>query len=156
MSRRQTKAAKILAAEPLVSLDFQGDLTRCNICGDPSGELGVWRAHDENDRPIESQGALAFIGKDHPECLRRLDQHPRLYAEETGKPGHLPRLCGDCRHRSGFDCSHAKLKKNGGSGLYITLSGAGIALRRAGVMCMKGGRVGPNHAEACEGKESRT
>jgi len=90
------------------------------ICGEPAKLLGVWREHDERDLPIEGDKALVFIGKDHLHCLKRMDEHPRLYGEESGRPGLFPQLCGPCRFRRGDACTHPDLRANVGCGLYVT------------------------------------
>ncbi len=93
----------------------------CNLCGDAGDEpLTLWRECDERDRPIAGNDALVFIG---PKCIKRMEDHPRLYVEEAGLPGYFPALCGPCKLRDGFGCKHEKLKANGGPGLSVSLSG---------------------------------
>jgi hypothetical protein len=107
--------AAVRAAVPLSeTLSF---LTYSCICGRPAEELGLWREHDEHDLPTES---FVFIGNDHAACLKLMKDHPRLYAEEMGKPGMFP-ICGPCRHRRAHACRHPKLKANGGPGVLVQL-----------------------------------
>lgn len=130
--------AAIRAAEPLSKAwtrGYEPNAGHCNLCRMPSADLTVWREHDERDKPIAGCVALVFIGRDHAECLRRMNEHPRLYAEETGRPGHFPRLCGGCPWRRGWDCTHPKLKANGGPGLNVRLAG----LAPGAIICTRGG-----------------
>lgn len=128
MKRKPTTAA-IRGAAPL-SLR-KGELvtrlvhpvTACNLCGNPSAQLGLWRECDIDDRPIQSPTALVFIGQDHPACLREMEEHPRLYVEVQGMPGHFPLLCGPCRLRDGWSCRHEDLRSNGGKGLKVQIGG---------------------------------
>ncbi len=147
---KKPNASAIQKSEPLTPIEFHGDPTRCNVCGAPSPELGIWRAHDERDQPIRSTGALIFLGNDHAACKKRLDDHPRLYAEEMGLPGHFPRLCGGCSFRAGLGCTHPKLKKNGGPGLNVQLSGmfGNVIICRRGHGCERPLKT----ALSCEGQ----
>lgn len=153
MTTKSPGAAAVRAAVPLSAGRPGEPLACCGVCGRASDSLGVWREHDEWDRPIDGRAALVFIGRDHPDCLKRMEKHPRLYAEEGGLPGAFPALCGDCPfRRPGLNCGHADLKENGGPGLNVTLSGIGIGVA---FVCIRG-RSGPirpvHHAVACAGK----
>jgi len=101
-------------------------LSACNLCGLPPGdqaEMQVFREHDEADRPIRGDAALVFVARDHGRCRRAVSAHPRLYARETGQPGHFPQLCWSCAKRDGFACRDPRLKANGGGGLVVQLAG---------------------------------
>lgn len=122
----------------------------CALCGRSSSKLGAWREHDERDRPLDGPLAVVFIGDDHPDCMKRMQEHPRLYAEETGDPGMFPRLCGDCPHRVGLACDHPDLKKNGGEGLRVELDQGWAAHT---IICGAHGRLRVvHHAVGCAGK----
>lgn len=152
--KKKPSFAAIAAAVPFSKASTRptDPITACNICGQASDELSIWREHDERDAPILRSENMIFIGKDHSECLRAMEAHPRLYAEEMGWPGHLPRLCGPCTFRQGFTCSHPDLKANGGKGLLITLHDP---LRAAGVICVKGLRARyVRHALECPGRKT--
>lgn len=112
---------------------------RCQVCGQPADTLQAWREHDERDRPLLGLTAVVLlgIGRDHTECRHELDAHPRLYAEETGQPGHFPLLCGPCDRRQGRTCTHPSTKANGGPGLLVQLSDP----LRGAIVCNAGGRV---------------
>lgn len=151
-------AAAIRSAESLTqeAKRFTNERTSiCEVCGvavDPADlPLTVWREHDERDRPIAGTGAIVFLGqgREHAACRKKLDDHPRLYSEESGAPGHFPALCGPCVHRDGLACRHPDLYANGGTGLRITLT------RLAAVICTRGaGCHSPiQQAVACEGRE---
>ncbi len=148
--------AAVRASAPLSILPLSADrLARCNVCGKPATIFGVWRAFDEFDRaPMPGTRALVFLGDDdeHKECRAKLDAHPRLFKEEIGQPGHFPRLCGPCVHRSGFHCTHPDLKATGGEGLKVELGGL------SGVRCFGRGRGGCQtilqRALSCAGRET--
>ncbi|TAL29066.1 MAG: hypothetical protein EPN98_21735 [Phenylobacterium sp.] len=151
MKKKKPGPAEIAAATPLTkALQRPADpMTACNVCGLDSAELRAWREHDERDQPIEGIGALVFIGGDHPDCIKVMEIHPRLYAEVRGMPGYFPALCGPCVSRSGLACSHPDLKANGGAGLYVTLSG----FAAGAILCGRGGcRTMPTRATACVGQ----
>lgn len=100
--------------------NLRGNITRCNVCGEESwGDLLLWRACDEFDRPIPGYGAIVFIDYGHPRCEQAMQGHPRLFEQETGTPGSFPSLCRDCVYREGLECEHPNLKSNGGSGLEV-------------------------------------
>lgn len=145
----------IRSAPPLVPPERRGPdaILACGVCGitvDPSDlPSAVYREHDEHDQPITGPEALVFVGPlaTHAECHRRLDAHPRLYAEASGDPGTFPALCGPCAHRRGRACSHPDLRANGGAGLRVHLSGL------AAIICGRGGcRVPIAHAIGCDGR----
>jgi hypothetical protein len=148
---KKPTATAILAAPPLSAHVFLDKLSVCNVCAKPSEKLGAHRAHDERDRPIAGHRALVFIGDDHAECLKRMEDHPRLFDRVNGNPGHFPRLCGPCVHRKGMACTHKDLKANGGPGLLIKLAGmnAIICSRGAGCRSMIG------DALECAGRETK-
>lgn len=151
--KRKPPASVIQSRMALSAARLADPLSACNICGEPSDSLAVWREHDEHDRPIDGTDYLVYIGKDHKKCLKRMDDHPRLYAEVRGEPGSFPRLCGPCRYRDGLACRHPKLKANGGDGLLVNLADP----LRGAIVCMGGGRraVVVHHALKCEGREER-
>lgn len=145
--------AVIRNATPLTLLATRAPdpIMSCNICGHEAAELGAWREHDARDKPLIGTESLVFIGNDHPACIKAMEAHPRLYAEEMGWPGHLPRLCGPCTFRQGMACSHPDLRSNGGKGLLITMHDP---LRAAGVIIC--GRNRPRyvrHALECPGRK---
>lgn len=142
---------QVLAVAPLSEVPERGDdpIRQCNVCGLSSDSLAAWREHDERDLPLDGARFLVFIGKDHPACIKAMDKHPRLYAEVRGEPGTFPRLCGDCSLRRGLECSHPKLRANGGDGLLVNLDDP----LHGAIICGRGGRITPvNHALTCEGK----
>jgi len=158
---KKPNVAAIRAATPLTALPTRGDdpISCCNVCGQAADPvlLQVWREHDEHDRPIGGDDALVFLmgGREHDRCRKILDEHPRLYAEEGGRPGSFPAICGACPFRSGTACTHPKLKTNGGPGLLVTLDRGAFA---NAIICMGGGRrYRPIHrAIKCEGREEET
>lgn len=112
--------AEIKAADPLYRRDVADPIYCCNVCGQPSAELDAYQAHDGYDNPLPTPSSVGFIGHDHPTCLRKMQEHPRLYAHVTGSPGYFGRLCGPCRHRDGYRCTNPQAKMNGGPGLIAT------------------------------------
>ena len=152
---KKPSATTIRNTTPLTALETRAPdpILSCNICGHESAELGAWREHNELDMKLIGAESLVFIGRDHPDCLRQMEAHPRLYAEEMGWPGHLPRLCGPCAFRKGLVCMHPDLRANGGAGLKISMQDP---LGAAGVMfaCGRGGRRlnYVKHAVTCEGR----
>ena len=155
---KKPSAAAIRAALPLSKLPTRGadPVLVCTVCGaavDPSDlPSTVWREHDERDLPIAGNGALVFLGpgKAHARCRKALDDHPRLYAEETGQPGAFPALCGGCAHRSGDACRHPDAKANGGPGLVVRLGTPFAGL----IICSRGGGCHAPVANAvqCDGR----
>jgi hypothetical protein len=155
MRNAAAKAAARIRSSPKLSIvPLTGDRMRvCNVCGKETTELGVWRAHDEYDRPIRGSEALVFlgVGEEHKACHAKLDAHPRLFAEVAGLPGHFGLLCGPCVHRKDLRCTNPASKSNGGPGLLIE------ADPMSGIVCM--GRVrGGCHAilqrvRTCAGRE---
>lgn len=91
---------------------------QCQNCGGPA-DLGVWREHDEDDKPGPIVVVLCL------ECSDRLIvPHPRLYGELDRNepwPGVMT-LCINCAHRAGVTCPRAKV--NGGPGMMITAPNA--------------------------------
>ncbi len=144
----------IAQSPPLSVVPLTADrLAVCNVCGRPSEQLGAWRAHDERDVPIAGDRALVFVGVDHPACRKHLDEHPRLFGEEMGEPGHLPLLCGPCTHRAGLACQHPDLKSNGGPGLLIDLHDP----LHGAIICGAQGRIRlVRRALKCAGQERAT
>lgn len=141
----------IRSAAPLSASPFRAPdpMERCNICGEPAREYRAWRECDDRDRPVAGAGALIFIGADHAACQKKLDAHPRLYAEERGNPGHFPRLCSRCSYRDHLGCRHPKLKANGGEGLLVHLD------QMAMIVCLKtahGSGRPLSQALTCEGQ----
>ena len=128
-------AAKIRSEAPLTETPFRGSdpLACCNLCGVPAREYQAWREHDERDQPIPGDAALVFLGTGpaHIGCRTALENHPRLYAEERGNPGHFPRLCSRCAFRDWLACTHPDLKANGGAGLSVGLDSMAM------VVCVK-------------------
>lgn len=154
---KKPSASTIRNAEPLTARAARvgtaigpDRMLACNVCALPSEELTVWREHDERDQPIEGNGALVFIARDHAACIKAMENHPRLYAEETGLPGNFPKLCGGCTYRVALECTHPKLKKNGGPGLNVQLSNAfgNVIICSRGHGCHRPLR----HAMSCEGQ----
>lgn len=154
---KKPTAAAIRSAVPLTTI-ARGlgvdPLFVCGVCGltvDPADlPLTVWREHDERDKPIAGTGAIVFLGAGtaHAACKKRLDDHPRLYAEEAGAPGHFPGLCESCTNRRGLACSHPDLKANGGEGLRVSLNAF------AAIVCVRGGGCHKPiaHAVRCAGR----
>lgn len=115
---------------PRLSQTLRGprDLQHCQACGtrgqlpgaEPPAllavELQVWREHDDQDKPEPL--FLVLCG----DCAgRRIEKHPRLYAEvdfRSPEPGVMP-VCVLCRHREGFRCANPIAKANGGPGLRL-------------------------------------
>lgn len=147
-SRHAIAAAVPLTLHPKRPAD---PITACNLCGAPSDSLSVWREYDVRDRPILGLGALVFMDRSHEACARDLDEHPRLYVEEMGAPGHFPLLCGPCTFRYRFECSHPKLRANGGAGLRVELHGLPVIVCRRPGGCSVPLRV----ACTCEGMTPR-
>lgn len=146
-SRKKKPVPSQIRAAPPLSETLSRQAFVC-ICGRPAERLRVWREHDDRDRPIEGDAALIFIGNDHEECIRRMEDHPRLYAEETGRPGLFPSLCGPCTYRAADRCTHPDLKANGGKGLLVTINGG---LPKNVIVCPPPQIV--RRAEACKGRE---
>ena len=155
---KKPTAATIRAHVPLTVIarrDGADPISCCGVCGvavDPSDlPLTVWRECGENDKPIAGHVALLFVGPGsaHAACRKRVDDHPRLYVEESGQPGHFPELCGPCIFRNGLSCGHAGLKANGGDGLAITLD------RMTAIICTRGAgcHTPVQHATKCRGRK---
>jgi hypothetical protein len=127
------------------------DVFSCVGCGAATG-LTAWRECDEHDREVE--GAVVFLCPGAA-CRRRLNEHPRLYKQVTGGPGHFPGLCGGCGWRDGMlGCLHPDLKANGGGGLRVEMSDPW-----RGAICVRTSRgQAPRVLEAvrCEGREERS
>ncbi len=146
---KKPNASAIRSAPPLSSKPWHDPLIQCNVCGAEADSLTAWRTHDERDQPLEGVDALVFIGRDHPGCIKVMENHPRLFAEERGEPGHFVKLCGGCRNRVGLDCVHPKLKSNGGPGLLVQISDP----LRGVIVCTGRGRMNVvKHAFACDGQ----
>lgn len=142
----------IRASGPLSILHLSADrLAVCNVCGNPSGALVAYRAHDERDKPIEGTRALVFLGEDHPECLAKLQKHPRLFDTDMGAPGYWPALCAACTWRSGVACTNPLAKANGGAGVRVEISSMGV-------VCFGRGRGGCRRMQnvvSCAGRVVR-
>ncbi len=146
---KKPSAAVIVASAPLSTKPWHDPLIQCNVCGAETDSLTAWCTHDERDQPIEGNEALVFIGRDHPGCIKIMENHPRLFTEERGEPGHFPKLCGGCRNRVGLECVHPKLKSRGGPGLLVQISDP----LRGAIVCGSRGRINVvKHAFACEGQ----
>jgi hypothetical protein len=150
---KKPSPSAIRAQLPLTARQQLDDLmSACNVCGRPSARLEAWREHDEHDHPRPELGAIVFLGADHRECHRILEEHPRLYAEIVGRPGHFPLLCGPCDHRRGLMCGHPRSTLNGGPGLGVRQA---VAPGFAGVVCIRvrGGNMRPlRPAFECAGR----
>lgn len=154
---KKPTATSIAAAVPLSKGPARpaDPITACNVCGQPSDSLYVWREHDELDQPLTGHEALVFVGNDHKACIKTMEAHPRLYAERRGDPGHFPLLCGPCTFRSGFGCTHPDLRANGGPGLSVQLSN----MFKGAIFCggRRGGGLGRipivNRAMSCAGQK---
>jgi hypothetical protein len=110
-------------------------LAHCHVCGGSERlhSLLLWREHDARDKPIPGTGGLVVVC-DSKACEKVIEDHPRLYVQDRlGAPGHFPELCGDCRYRKGWDCTHPDLKANGGQGLSVQLGGGMHA-----IICRRG------------------
>ena len=149
------KRETIRRALPLSDLSARGELEPilvCNICGERSAELGLWRECDEDDQPIARDDVLVYIGGDHPRCHKFMQDHPRLYIEERGGPGFFPRLCGPCIYRRGASCAHVDLKANGGAGLNVSFDNGHFA---NAILCTRGSRTAiVHHAVECTGRQT--
>lgn len=53
----------------------------CNLCGQPTKALHLYRECDECDRPLAGERALLFVAADHDDCMTLLNDHPRLPGE---------------------------------------------------------------------------
>ena len=92
----------------------------CQSCGEMNRALLLWREHDDKDIPTRTVVCLCEKCSD-----QIIEPHPRLYsgiAPNTPEPGAMPHLCLSCSRRHGLDCTHAKLKANGGKGLAIIMN----------------------------------
>jgi hypothetical protein len=107
---------------------------KCQNCGSSGGDDGwleFWEECDRNDKP---EGILVVLCR---ACAARLIKpHPRLYERKeipSGEPwpGAMP-VCVTCAYRSGLDCKHPLLKRNGGAGLPLKFPqpGRGVACTR--------------------------
>lgn len=91
--------------------------TLCNNCGyksDDICEYRMWLIQETNTY------AIICTKKD---CQQYIDDHPHLFIEvpwSRGGPGKFMLLCGDCKYRDGFRCTHPDLKDNGGQGLEVS------------------------------------
>lgn len=130
----------------------------CWVCGKTYSdicELKMYVECDENDECEE--GNCILICKSE-ECIRVLEEHPRLYMEIAWggiAPGAFILLCSDCTFRDGFRCTHSDLKANGGEGLQVwsrNLFGAHVhVLYRDG----RGGYI-PPVVFKCDGKKVKS
>jgi hypothetical protein len=125
----------------------------CSVCGTPvaAAKLTAYREHDERDRPLLGNAAIVFLC-DSPPCKKALDDHPRLYTEDMGRPGAFPRLCGPCTRRDGDQCTDPSTKANGGPGLNVVLSGPGIVFPNAHIRSREGRVSLPVDAVECAGR----
>lgn len=109
----------------------------CNLCGLPAFNLRLVRECDDNDRPKPGDDALLYVGAEHAQCSKLLDDHARLYIDEAGEPGKFG-LCADCTQRgaNALKCLSPFLKTNGGPGLTVTVDHLpGIICRRTRGKC---------------------
>ena len=147
--------AAIRATTPLSKLrpELRADpLAHCHFCGgsERTHSLLLWREHDEQDKPIQGLDGLVVVC-DSKACQKIIEEHPRLYARDSlGAPGHFPELCGDCRYRKGWSCTHPDLKANGGQGLSVQLGGLRAIICRSG---HGGCSTPPRTALKCAGHE---
>lgn len=118
---KKPSAKAIAAAMPLTARRPVEPIGVCNVCGQPSADLGLWVEHDTRDKPIKGTGAYVYIARDHDACYKAMADHPRLYVEIMGGPGHFAMCCGPCSNRDGWSCRHPDLKANGGPGLLVHL-----------------------------------
>lgn len=92
----------------------------CQVCGTRFSDLPVVRLYEEwDDQDQREPGNYILIGQC---CKAKMESHPRGYSQVPwgrGEPGALVLLCGDCPHRSGFQCSHPHAKSNGGKGILV-------------------------------------
>lgn len=155
--RRKTRGqmdAEIAAATPLSrSMMCPSDrLAGCNVCGKPAEEFDLYLEHGAGDLPPpedQRRAALVYLGRDHRDCLKVLEAHPRLYAQVRGDPGHFPLLCGPCQNRREMSCTHPDLKANGGAGLNVSL----LDPLRGVIACNSRGRIKVVHtAMNCVGR----
>lgn len=129
----------------------------CQLCGHTNPrdivEFRMWNECDEHDVP-EPGNYLVICAKG--KCNQILDDHPRLYVEVPwgqGGPGAFMLLCGDCTFRSGYKCTHADLKANGGDGLEVKFSNI-LPIR----VCFTDGTsqyMGRNPAHSCAGRSGK-
>jgi hypothetical protein len=153
---KKPNPAAVRKAPPLSILPLSVDrLDSCNVCGKSATVFRAWRAWDEFDRaPIAGTRALVFLAADHPDCLAKLEAHPRLFKEVAGQPGHFPGICGPCVLRKDLACTSPDLKASGGGGLKVEFSSM------TGVLCFGRGRGGCQtilqHAVACAGRVEAT
>jgi hypothetical protein len=95
---------------------------KCQLCGKESTDqydFRLWIEHDDKDVIEKRNILIACIDK---ECTEQIVQHPRLYQEINickGLPGFFLFICGDCHYRNKYNCTHPKLKMNGGEGLQV-------------------------------------
>jgi hypothetical protein len=93
-----------------------GTCQRCGLKGELFEDLGVWREHDDADKPTPVAVVLCQKCSDLV-----IEEHPRLYSSQLPHapiPG-VMELCRECTHRHGYLCGHADLTVNGGPGLEI-------------------------------------
>lgn len=152
---KKPSASAIRSAVPLTQRPCRGadplDGT-CNVCGAAADPvlLEAWREHDEYDRPIPGPEALVFLDASHNACHAALNKHPRLYAEETAKPGAFPKLCGPCVNRLGLGCAHPDLRANGGAGLKVNITNPFTGA----ILCGRNGQIVPvRDAVECVGRK---
>lgn len=160
---KKPNVAAIRVAVPLSKLPTRprDPILRCNICGEEPSTMGpgstestmlLYREHDEYDKSLDGESARVYVDGSHKACEKALRDHPRLYTLEMGRPGHFPKLCGDCTFRKADACSHPDLKANGGPGLSVTLDGLGVS-----VVCLRGPGYGgrpPVDAVKCAGRST--
>lgn len=114
----------------------------CQLCGYSSDEIvhfQKWMECDEKDEPTE-RFLITCNSEIYCPGRKMIKNHPRLYVAVewgAGTPGNFILLCGTCKFRNGYECSHPNLKKNGGEGLEIRFSQTPLSAAR---ICFYNGR----------------
>lgn len=127
-----------------------GVFNTCKMCdktNDDVCDFRLWQKTDNKDQKIED---YIVVCRDK-ECMKNLDDAKELYIQVSwgeGRPGIFMLICGDCKHRNEWECTHKDLTKNGGGGLEVRFSGLQMH-----VCGSDGCRSSLGAASYCAGKE---
>lgn len=127
------------------------DFLTCGVCKTTytdKCELNIWAECDSDGKELRH---LMICKSDA--CQQWIDNAPLLYTEVpwgAGGPGKFTLICGPCKYREGFTCTHPNYTANGGPGLAVDMKTSplgNITICTADGRCIKL----PPLAVGCEG-----